>query len=73
MLQNINTRVVCDRCCCTVVDGCETIEDGHIVATGGYYKRAGWAAYMDYTESIICDICMHSDPRYQKVYGPGAR
>ena len=56
-------EVTCDRCTLTV-SGLEEVVDGRVVATSGFYRREGWARYMDEGEQIICDGCMWADDDY---------
>lgn len=56
--------VTCSRCG-TVVEGLES-EHG----TSGFYRvSAGvWDKYANPNETILCDACMQSDPRYLEDY-----
>jgi hypothetical protein len=61
----MNIKIKCDRCK-KQVEG--IIFDSGI--TAGFYDVAGgWATYGRKNESIVCDSCMHKDPKYRKVYG----
>lgn len=62
----MNVEVTCDRCKKTVA-GLWTD-----FATSGFYQCAAghWSNLVNPGESIICDECMHADPRYLAVYGP---
>jgi hypothetical protein len=42
--------------------------NGHFI-TEGYYDARQWKAFCDKEEKVICDKCMHTDKRYQAVYG----
>jgi hypothetical protein len=65
----IEVHVTCSRCKKNI-EG--TRSD---LATGGYYdvrptdSPAGWDKYANPGETILCDPCMWTDPRYIKVYG----
>jgi len=57
----------CDRCH-RKVDGWVD-EDG--TSYGVYVVDHGeWAKFADGHETLLCDKCMHCDPRYIAVYGP---
>lgn len=63
----VRLHITCDRCQKIVQDamkGC----DG---TTCGYYevKHGSWRRFCNEGEKYICDACMHSDARYQEVYG----
>ena len=56
--------VICDRCGRTV-HGLEVKGYG----TGGFYRAGGdWEKYMREGEEIICDDCMHHEPKYRAAY-----
>lgn len=69
-----NVTVTCDRCK-QQIDGIREPADpatGFVGATGGFYETGnpeGWGKYADPGERIVCDACMHADPRYIAVYG----
>ena len=60
----------CDRCG-KVVSGkigiCPTSGD---VITKGYYivSDGNWSEFARWEEEIICDDCMHIDPKYLEIY-----
>ena len=56
--------VICERCEKTV----EALESN--LGTAGFYRRSGWAQYMNADEDIVCDDCMWEDPRYLADYPP---
>ena len=67
-----NITITCDRCGNVVegiIDKCKTT--GAIV-TGGYYivAEGSWKEFARDTEEYVCDDCMHTDPKYQKIYTP---
>jgi hypothetical protein len=70
--QSASVTVVCDRCKATV-EGLRTMR-----FTGGFYEVqadlrtldiTSWSRYANPGEKIVCDACMHADPRYIAVYG----
>lgn len=60
--------IQCDRCKKELKDA---FYDGE--CTAGYYdttaSESPWAKFSEPNENQVCDDCMHSDPRYQAVYG----
>jgi hypothetical protein len=75
VLSTTLVTVVCDRCD-KIIEGIRT---PHF--TGGFYeisydlpnlKASSWRPYVNAGEHIVCDACMHSDPRYIAVYGTHA-
>ncbi len=53
----------CDRCHKEVI--------GLITDYGnkGYYRRnAMWGEFMSPDENVLCDECMHNDPRYKQQF-----
>lgn len=58
----------CDRCHRKVEGWID--EDG--TSYGVYVVDHGdWAKFAEGHEIVLCDRCMHCDPRYIAVYGPG--
>lgn len=57
--------VVCNRCDKTV-EGLRSE-----LGTSGFYNTENtiWTQFANPDEKIVCDICMHLDPRYTAVYG----
>lgn len=42
--------------------------------TAGYYLIGFlWSQFADPGEHVVCDRCMHADPRYIRTYGTGTR
>lgn len=66
------------RCNCGLIcDRCKKPQPGAFVGqkvSGGIYDVTGgtWKAYANPGERLVCDTCMHADPRYCAVYGPFA-
>jgi len=63
-----NITIQCDRCD-KLIDGCIDETTG---VTGGYYDVSlpgYWNQFVRWEEEKICDECMHSDPKYIKIYG----
>jgi hypothetical protein len=63
-------KLKCDRCK-KVFEGFRW-DNG---MTAGYYNcrdDGPWKEFTNPGEEIVCDDCMQSDPRYQKIYGPQA-
>jgi hypothetical protein len=60
-------RLTCSRCAQNFI-GYKTEN-----ATSGYYEisslEEGWGQFAYEGETILCDECMWSDPRYIDVYG----
>lgn len=68
MVKNI--KIECDRCG-VEVNGTVLIDGDDIVCTGGFYDVVnGWTEYAEPGEMIVCDKCMHSDPKYKEIYSP---
>lgn len=64
-----NVKLVCDRCR-KLINGIWE-KNGKHPHTCGFYDVSDsyWKQYSNKREQIICDNCMISDPRYQKIYG----
>lgn len=62
--------ITCDRCGKVVHGLIDRLPDGTCV-TGGYYDVSGpdWDQFARWEEERVCDECMHSCPKYKKVYG----
>lgn len=61
-----SVTVQCDRC----EDWVEGVES--IFMTGGYYNtgpNSYWNRFANENELVVCDPCMHKEPRYLEVYG----
>jgi hypothetical protein len=65
------TGLSCDRC--------HQKFQGFMVGefTAGFYVRGSkqynkhdWGLWMAPEEKVVCDRCMHADPRYVAIYGP---
>jgi hypothetical protein len=66
--KKIKNEFICDRCK-KEIDGFHDIILG---MTAGYYnldEGSCWQLYARGDEKIICDECMHKDPKYKKLYG----
>lgn len=65
-----DVKITCDRCG-KVVEGTmsKTPKDG-VIVTGGFYivAEGSWKEYQRDDEEYICDECMHTDPKYKKLY-----
>lgn len=59
-------KIECDRCH-EKVEG-EIYEE---FSSGVYVVEEGWCwhKFAKPGENIVCDECMWSDPRYQRIYG----
>ena len=55
----------CDRCGKGSYEA--DIKEEEESITAGYYR--GWTEFTNPGELIVCDACMHADPRYIAVYG----
>lgn len=60
---NCTVAVVCDRCGRRVLTN-----PPRAGMTMGYYHD--WTHMTNEGEVDVCDRCMHTDPRYIKMYGP---
>lgn len=62
--------VTCDRCGKVVNGTIDTCPDTKQIVTGGYYivSDGNWKEFARWEEEIVCDDCMHSDPKYKKIY-----
>lgn len=60
--------ITCDRCGKVINGGID--EHNGITITAGYYDVAKgyWSKFARWEEEFICDLCMHSDPKYVKSY-----
>ena len=58
--------VQCDRCGKIVYGQ----HDEDVKLTAGYYDVAegSWAEFARWEEQVVCDDCMHSDPKYKKIF-----
>lgn len=57
--------VQCDRCGKIVYGQ----YDESSKTTAGYYdvSEGSWSVFVRWEEQIVCDDCMHSDPKYKKM------
>jgi hypothetical protein len=64
-MAEYNIIIECDRCH-KLVNGCIS---GYL--TGGFYDVTSppWDQFQRWEEEKICDECMFSDKKYQKLYG----
>ncbi len=63
--------VICDRCDKNVEGIIEKCPDTDGAITSGYYvvaEGSAWHEYARWGEEIVCDECMHADPKYIKIY-----
>jgi hypothetical protein len=60
--------ITCDRCG-KVVHGIEEVTNVGKY-TGGFYdvSEGYWSEFARWEESLVCDQCMHSCPKYRKIY-----
>ena len=67
MLQQITIQ--CDRCK-EFVDGIVGDIDDRWSYTGGFYdvSQGSWAEFSRNEEKVVCDTCMHLDPKYRALY-----
>jgi len=65
--------VICDRCGKVVHGTIGVCPSTGAIVTGGYYNVAegNWKDFARWDEEIVCDDCMHSCPKYKKIYGVG--
>lgn len=65
-----NITITCDRCGKKVEGTMDLCPSTGVIVTGGYYLVAegNWKEYQRDEEEYVCDDCMHSDPKYKKLY-----
>ena len=73
MIMNkiINEVIIvnCDRCKKPIQDASIVEAVPGVAFTCGYYNLEGyWKKYANEGETVICDTCMHLDPKYQEDY-----
>lgn len=58
--------VQCDRCGKIVRGQYDELSQ----TTAGYYdvSNGSWSTFARWEELNVCDECMHSDPKYKKMY-----
>jgi len=61
--------ITCDRCGKVVHGGIDEING----ITAGFYdvSNGSWSQFARWEEERICDACMHSDPKYHRMYNIG--
>lgn len=61
--------VQCDRCFKMIEGNIDYIPEYNITTTSGYYIVSDgiWKQFGRWEEENICDDCMHTDKKYQKV------
>lgn len=66
-----NIQITCDRCGKLVEGLFDVCKDTGAITTGGYYivSEGNWRKFQRWEEENVCDECMHSDPKYKKLYG----
>lgn len=63
--------LTCDRCGKVIHGGIdEFVLDKTITVTAGYYdvREGFWSNFKRWEEEFVCDDCMHSCPKYRKIY-----
>lgn len=60
--------LICDRCR-NIINGYVYYFKGIRITSGFYEVNNGFRGFFNGGEFILCDSCVHSDERYQLVYG----
>jgi len=65
-----NITITCDRCGKIVEGTLEGTQAMDNIITEGYYivNEGNWKEFGRWEEEVVCDDCMHSDPKYKKIY-----
>lgn len=63
-------QITCDRCGRVVNGTIDICKSTGNITTSGYYvvSEGNWSEFKRWEEDNVCDDCMHSDPKYKKLY-----